>query len=114
MKSRILVAAFFILAIFGNPTIAHKATISFAINNQQSESLGTVTVSTLGGDTYLDVPGNTNASTDIASAAASVTINGQQVSQDVNADVTLPSSKVVVVQWVSPSIIAVMDKEILQ
>lgn len=114
MKKTILVLTLAVVALVGSPTSAHKATISFAINNQQSESLGTVTVSTLAGDAYVNVAAEANTSVDIASTATSVTINGQQVLQSVNASVTLPSSAVVFVYWTAPGIITILDHEILQ
>ncbi len=114
MKKLILVITLVVVALVSSPTSAHKAAISFAINNQQSEPLGSVTVSTLDGDAYVNVPAETNTSVDIPSTAMSVTINGQQVLQGVNASVTLPSSAVVFVYWTAPGIITILDHEILQ
>jgi len=113
MKTSLIAASLALVALFVSPSSAHKATISFTICNQQSESLGQVTVSAPEGDTYLDVPGLSNVSVDIPSTATSVTINGQVVEQGVKTDVTLPSSKIVTVVWESTGIIGVLDNEIL-
>ena len=92
---------------------AHRTSISFEIRNQQSHSCGQVTITSEEGDGYVIVDGNHTYDTDIPSQALSITINGQTVPQGVKAYVTLPDGTTVGVIWTTPSIVAIVDTDVI-
>ena len=94
---------------FSNRAVADDP-ITFQVSNQQSDGLGQVTVSTQGGNYYVNVGGNETDTVGIASTATSVTINGQTVPQGVKAIIQLQSGKSVEVLWTSTNAIAVIDE----
>ena len=92
---------------------AHRATISFEIRNQQSHSCGTVTITCNEGDTYVSIGGNQTVDSDIPSQCLSITINGQTIPQGVKAYVTVPDGTTVAVVWTSPSIVSIVDTDVI-
>ncbi len=88
-----------------------SAQASFVVSNQQAEALGAVTVSTVSGNSYLPVNGNSTDTDAISGTAISITIFGQTVPQGQQAYVTLPDQTVVVVTWQTPSEVVVVDKD---
>ena len=93
--------------------VAHRTSISFEIQNQQSHSCGTITVTADEGDTYVDVTNEQTYDTDIPSQALSITINGQRIPQGVKAYITLPDGTTVAVLWTTPSIVAIEDTDVI-
>jgi hypothetical protein len=112
MKTTLLaVAITFSVAIgFVNETFAQSPGNLFSISNQQSKSLGSVTISAPSGDEYLAVPGNSNDTVDIPDTATSIAIYGQVVPQGIQAFVTLPDGTIVAVMWVTPNSVIVVDR----
>jgi hypothetical protein len=111
MKTILLAISITVLAtlsLVGSAT-AQGSGISFQVSNQQAELLGQVTVSTVDGNFYLVVPGNSSDTVTIADTAISLTIEGQVVPQGVNAFVTLQDGKVVEVLWATPCNVVVID-----
>ena len=113
MNTRILATALVFPALLTLSTPAHRATVTFEIHNQQTESLGLVTITALGGDAEIVVPGLTDTTITLPGNALSVTICGQDVSQGVTGYVTLASTKEVEVHWPSSNKVIVIDEEIL-
>ncbi len=112
MKTTLLTLVITLAAALGFANRSAAATISFQISNQQAESLGQVTVSTAGGNYYVNVPGNSTDSVSISDTATSVTINGQTVPQGQKAIIQLPSGKAVEVLWTSPNSITVINEDV--
>jgi hypothetical protein len=111
MKLKLLTAIVTVAAVLGFESMAF-AQISFQISNQQSESLGQVTVSAPSGGYYVNVDGNSSDTVSISdTSVVSVTIYGQTVPQGVNAFITLPDQTVVAVMWQSPNAVIVLDKD---
>ena len=98
---------------FANQTFAQSSGKSFAASNQQSESLGQMTISSPSGDYYLTVPGMSNDTAQIPDTATSVTINGQMVPSGVKAIVQLQSGKFVMLLWPALNTITVIDTDVL-
>jgi hypothetical protein len=98
---------------FASNTFAQSSGNSFAIANQQSESLGEVTITAPSGDFYLSAPGNTNDTVAMADTATSVTIYGQTVPKGIMAVIQLHSGKFVAVLWPALNTIVVIDEDIL-
>jgi hypothetical protein len=92
---------------------AHKTSIAFEVRNEQSHSCGTVTVTCDEGDTYMNVGGEGTYDTDIPSQALSITIAGQTIPQGVKGYVTLPDNTTIGVVWTTPSIVAIVDTDII-
>jgi len=92
---------------------AHRTSIGFEIRNQQSHSCGQVTITSDQGDTYMNVGGAGTYDTDIPSQALSITIAGQTIPQGVKAYVTLPDGATVGVVWTTPSIVSIVDTDII-
>src|ERR1017187_6150668 len=97
-----------ILSVFGSANLRAQATpqqnqqpVQFTVFNQQSDPLGTVTIVTDLGNSYLNVQGNSTDTTTIADPAMLVTIDGQTIPQGVKAYMTLATGKVVMLIWVS-------------
>ncbi len=95
------------------PTFAQASGSAFVALNQQSQSLGEITINTPSGDYYLAAPGNSNDTLAIADTATSVTINGQTVPQGRNAILQLVSGKFVAVLWPALNCIVVIDEDVL-
>ena len=93
---------------------AHRTTISFEIQNQQSHSCGEVTITSAEGDTYVNVTNEQTYDSDIPSQCLSITINGQTIPQGVKAYVTVPDGTTVGVLWTTPSIVAIVDTDVIQ
>jgi hypothetical protein len=112
MKLKLLTAIVAVAATLGFESMAF-AQISFQISNQQSESLGQVTVTAASGGYYVNVDGNSTDTVNISDTVpvASVTIYGQVVPQGQNAIVTLPDQTIVAVMWQSPNAVIVLDKD---
>jgi hypothetical protein len=96
---------------FSEKAFSQTSGLTFQVSNKQSETLGTVTVSTTSGDYYVSAPGNSTDTVTISDTATSVTIYGQTVPQGQNADITLPDQTVVAVIWTSPCSIIVLDPD---
>ncbi len=108
-----LIIAFVSVVGFTDRSLAQSSGYTFQVSNQQSESLGNITISTSAGDPYLSVPGNSNDTLPISDTANSVTINGQTVPQGVRAVLQLPSGKFVILMWTAQDAIVVIDDDIL-
>jgi hypothetical protein len=96
---------------FGGKSFAQSSGPTFYVSNQQSENVGTVTVTDSSGNYYVSAPGNSTDSVTITNAAISVMIYGQTVPQGQKAYITLPDQTVVGVLWQSPNCIVVVDKD---
>jgi hypothetical protein len=92
---------------------AHRTSISFEIRNQTAHPCGQVTITADEGDTYVTVDANHTYDTDIPSQALSITINGQTIPQGVKAYVHLPDGTTVGVVWTTPSIVAIVDTDVI-
>jgi hypothetical protein len=99
------------LGFAGNAFAQTGGQVTFIISNQQSEGLGQVTVSDSGGNSYVNVFGNSSDTATISDTATSITIFGQTVPQGQQAYVTLPDQTVVAVMWESSSEVVVVDKD---
>lgn len=112
MKTTLLALVITLAATLGfvNSSFAQASGNTFQISNQQSQSLGEVTISTEGGNYYTTVPGNTNDTVAVADTAISITINGQTVPQGVKAIVTLTGGTQVAVMWVTPNYVVIIDE----
>jgi hypothetical protein len=88
--------------------------VTFVVSNQQTETLGEVTVSTASGDNFLAVPGSSTDTVSISDTATSITIFGQTVPQGQQAYVTLPDQTVVAVMWETQCEVVVVDKDEIQ
>ncbi len=85
--------------------------LTFQISNQQSESLGQVTVSTVSGDAYVNVPDSSVDSVIISDTATSITICGQIVLQGQTTYVALPDQTIIGVVWQNPCQVIVLDRD---
>ncbi len=99
------------LGFAGNAFAQTGGQVTFIISNQQLEGLGAVTVSDSGGNSYLNVDGNSSDTAAISDTATSITIFGQTVPQGQQAYVTLPDQTVVGVMWETPCEVVVVDKD---
>ncbi len=109
-----LFASFLTLATlfgFANTSFAQSSGNSFVVTNQQSESVGQITVTAPGGNYYLTLPGNASDTIALSDTAViSITINGQTVPEGMKAIVTLASGTQVGVIWITPNNVVVVDK----
>jgi hypothetical protein len=112
MKTTLLAVAITLTLATGfvNKTFAQSSGNLFSVSNQQSKSLGSITISASIGDDYLAVPGNSNDTVDIPDTATSIVIYGQVVPQGIQAFVTLPDGTIVAVMWVTPNSVIVVDR----
>jgi hypothetical protein len=94
---------------FTQTTFGQSSGSAFVASNQQSQSLGEITINTPGEGYYLAAPGMTNDTVAIPDTAISVTINGQTVPQGTNAILQLLSGKFVMVMWPALNTIIVID-----
>jgi hypothetical protein len=109
-----LLAIILMVAISFGYTAKASAQVTFVVSNQQTESLGPVTVSTASGDNFLLVPGNSTDTVNISDTATSITINGQTIPQGQQAYVTLPDQTIVAVMWETQCEVVVVDKDEIQ
>lgn len=85
------------------------ATITFSIDNRQSDSLGTVTVTCPSGNYYVTVAGSTSASVDIPEVATDITINGVDIQSGQKTQLQLRSGRTIEVDWTDANSIVVID-----
>jgi hypothetical protein len=115
MKTKLIALAMMLTATLGYEGKASAQAsgqgLTFQISNQQSESLGTVTVTSQDQGFYVAVPGTSFDSVDIDDTAISITIFGQTVPQGQQAYVTLPDGTIVAVLWETTSEVIVLDKD---
>ncbi len=84
---------------------------SFIVSNQQSQSLGAMTITAPSDIFYATVTGMSTDTIAISDTVVlSITINNQVVPQGVKAIVTLPGDKQVAVLWPVPNEILVIDE----
>ncbi|MDP4200291.1 MAG: hypothetical protein Q8922_10305 [Bacteroidota bacterium] len=104
MKILVTMLFFTSILVLASPV---SAMITFTVQNQQTESLGTVTVSCVDGDFYVTVAGSSSASVDIPDSATSITICGTMVPVGQKTELHLASGKLVEVLWsgAAPTII---------
>jgi hypothetical protein len=117
MKITIIALVVVVAIAFGYGTKAFaqaSGQVAFVVSNQQTETLGQVTVSTSSGDNYLTVPGSSTDTVSISDTAISITIFGQVVPQGQQAYVTLPDQTVVAVLWETQCEVVVVDKDEIQ
>jgi hypothetical protein len=101
------------LGFAGNAFAQTGGQVTFIISNQQSEGLGSVTVSDSSGNSYVNVYGNSSDTITISDTATSITIYGQTVPQGQAAYVTLPDQTVLAVMWETPCEVVVVDKDVM-
>ena len=114
MKTKLIAFAMMLTATLGYEGKASAQAsqgLTFQISNQQSESLGAVTVTSQDQGFYVAVPGSSVDSVDIDDTAISITIFGQTVPQGQQAYVTLPDGTIVAVLWATTSEVIVLDKD---
>ena len=112
MKTLSLAFALLIAAVFSQSNASAEQLNTFQISNQQTDALGTVTVTSPAGDYYVSVGGNENDTVQIADTAVSVTINGQTIPQGKAAIIQLASGKQVEVLWTATNAIDIINDQV--
>jgi hypothetical protein len=115
MKKITLIAVMMGTLGFAGKTFAQTGgQVTFIVSNQQSEALGSVTVSDSGGNSYVNVFGNSTDTVTISDTATSITIYSQTVPQGQGAYITLPDQTVLAVMWETPCEVVVVDKDVIE
>jgi hypothetical protein len=113
MRKTTLFSLVIVLALtlgFTQTTFAQSSGNAFMALNQQSQSLGEITINAPNGNYYMAVPGMSNDTLSMLDTAISVTINGQTVPQGTNAILQLVSGKFVAVLWPALNTVVIIDE----
>ena len=110
MKLLTLVLAILIASTLGHSNVNAQTLNTFQISNQQADPLGTVTVTSPGGNYYVSVAGIETDSVQITGTAISVTVNGQTIPQGQAAIIQLATGKQVEVLWTSQNAIDIINE----